>query len=336
MGKKWVYKFIKIFSFLSLSIIIINYLVDPFAHYRISSWYKITSKKQREVTPGLAKNAVYETVVLGSSMAENFKPSYIDKTLKTKSLKLCMSAMTAHEMNSLLKVIISNNKNIKHIILALDLYALTGSKTRIRTNKAPLYLYDNNFITDIFYLLNKETLRFSFRMSTKQRGKKTNFDDMWYWGNYYTYSKDRVLKTFANIKFNASFVNHEYTRDIFIRNFNYNILSIIKENPNIKFSIFYPPYSYLTYKDMKNKKWLHEGFAFKKYLTHIKPSNLDIYDFQCVSKITQDLSNYRDITHYSPKINTFIIDSLRDKKYMQNNKNIDKCLKQIELSADKE
>ena len=104
---------------------------------------------------------------------------------------------------------------------------------------------------------------------------------------------------------------------------------------NIKFTIFYPPYSYLTYRDIKNKKWLDDAFGFKKYLIKIKPKNLVVYDFQCVHKITQDLSNYRDITHYSPKINKFIIDSIKNKKYIQNKNNIDKCLNQIKLSAEK-
>jgi len=335
MHKRWVFKLSFLFLFFSFSIMALNYIVDPFQHYRIASWYKITSKKQREVTPGLAKNFDYQTVVLGSSMAENFEASFINKILDTRSLKLCMSAMTAYEMRSLLEVILSNNKKLDTVILALDLYAFTGKETRIRTDKQPTYLYDNNPLTDIFYLLNKETLRFSFRMLSKERGKASDFDKMWYWGNAYNFSKETVLSTYHKHSFNSSFKNSEYTKEIFIRNFNYNLLHLIRDNPKVNFIIFYPPYSYLTYKDMQDKQWLQEAISFKKYIFDLGLDNLEVYDFQCLNEVTENLDNYRDITHYSADINKLIINAIKNKKHLTTQDNINTCLHQMQKSANK-
>ena len=333
--KKWAYLLVILFTLLSFLTIIINYVVDPFQHYRISSWYKITDKRQREVSLGLAKNFHTKTAIIGSSMVENFKTSKINKELNTSSIKLCMSGMTTHEMHYVVKEIIDNNPNIRNIILSLDFYALSENNHRMQSSGFPYYLVDDNLYNDIFYLLDKKTLRFSFRMLTKEINKKTSFDDMWYWGNYYKYSKEIVLKNYNPKAPIANFKSEFYTSDIFINSFNFNILPFIKKHENIKFTIIYPPYSYIMYRDMKNKDWMKDVFSFKTYLAELSYKNLEIYDFQCVQSITNNLNNYRDIAHYRPEINDFMIESIKNKKYLININNIDKCLKQIRLSADK-
>ena len=333
--KKWAYLLVILFTLLSFLTIIINYVVDPFQHYRISSWYKITNKRQREVSLGLARNFHAKTAIIGSSMVENFQASKINTELNTSTVKLCMSGMTTHEMHYVIKEIIDNNPNIKNIILSLDFYALSVNNYRTQSSGFPYYLVDNNLYNDIFYLLDKKTLRFSFRMLMKERNKETSFDNMWYWGNYYKYSKDVVLKNYDPKAPIANFKSEFYTSDIFINSFNFNLLPFIKKYNNIKFTVIYPPYSYIMYKDMKNKNWMKDVFSFKTYLAKLSYKNLEIYDFQCVQSITNNLNNYRDIAHYRPEINDFMIESIKNKKYLININNINKCLKQIRLSADK-
>lgn len=332
-NKKWTCFLLIYLSVLIAVTMLINYIVDPFQQYRVASWYGITDKKQREVIPGLAKNIPAETIIIGSSMVENFKASFINKELNTTSLKLCAAGMTAHEMQQLLRTIISNNRKVRHIIIGLDLYALSGDVDRIRNNVLPNYLYDNNPLNDVFYLLNQETLRYSYKMISKNRGEKTDFDNMWYWGNDYTFSKKNVLESLAKNSFNSSFKLRDYKYDVLRKSFNFNLLSIIEANKNIDFTFFYPPYSYLTYKDMQNKKWLREAFDIKKYISSLMLPNLSIYDFQCVPSITENLNNYKDVSHYSPDINKYIILSIKNKKHLSRPGNIDKCLSIIQNSA---
>ena len=58
---------------------------------------------------------------------------------------------------------------------------------------------------------------------------------------------------------------------------------------------------------MQSRKWLNESFKFKKYLLSLNLSNMFIYDFQCIPEITSNLDIYRDIAHYSPSINEYMI-----------------------------
>jgi hypothetical protein len=334
-NKKWTLWLILTFIFFASSMMLINYIVDPFQHYRLASWYKITEKKQREMTAGLAKNyPFYETAIVGSSMIENFRPTQMDRELNTTSLKLSMSGMTAHEMHSLLETILHNNKNLKELIVAVDLNNFTGDKTRIRTNKFPSYLFDDDIINDIFYLLNKETIKFSFRM-IKDRGTKTDYDRLWYTADRFEYSKAATLRSYAPGNYGPKFDLKDYTNEMMQENFNFNILPLIKKYPNIKFNILYPPYSFLMYKDMQYKGWLNETFDFKRYLLNLKLKNVNIYDFQCIPEITSNLDIYRDIAHFAPSISDYIVLSIRDKKHLINEENIETCIDIIKQSANK-
>jgi len=335
-NKKWTGLLLVSLLVLIFITMMMNYIVDPFQQYRIASWYEITDKKQREIIPGLAKNIPAETIIIGSSMVENFRASFIDDELGTTSLKLCAAGMTAYEMQQLLNTIISNNHNVKHIILGLDLYALSGDVERIRNSGFPYYLYDNNPLNDISYLLNQEALHYSYKMIRENRGKVTNFDDMWYWGDDYTYSKKNVLASYDKNNFNSSFKLQDYQYDVLQKSFSFNLLPVIKANKNIEFTLFYPPYSYLTYRDMRDKKWLKEAFKAKKYISSLQEPNLSVYDFQCVTSITEDLNNYKDVSHYSPDINKYIISSIKNNRHLVRADNIDRCLSIIQNSANLE
>lgn len=332
--KLWIYRLLVMTLILSFFITILNYFVDPFQHYRVSTWYKITEKKQRSVTPGLAKNMFYETAIIGSSMAENFHVSQINEELNTKSLKLCMSAITAYEMSQLLNVIFKYNSKIKRIVILLDPYSLSGDSKRTHNMALPIHLYDDNIINDIKYLLNKETLKFTLKTLTRDINKETDFDKIWSWETV-DFSKKTVLKTYGEAHFNSSFTPKMYTYNVLRNSFDLNILQYIERKPDIKFAIVFPPYSYLTYKDMKIKKWLKEVFKLKQYLVNLSLVNVDIYDFQCVPSITENLNNYKDISHYSPTVNAFIVSSIKAKSYILNPRNIEKCLEVIDKSAKK-
>ena len=208
-------------------------------------------------------------------MAENFRASFVNKELNTSSLKLNMSGMTAHEMHSVLKVVLENNENIKNIIIALDINNFTGDKTRIRTNKFPSYLYDNNIFNDVFYLLNKETIRFSFRM-LKEKEKTTDFDRLWYTADMFEYSKKAALSRYAPGQYGPKFKAKDYQHEVIEESFNFNLLGLIKAYPQVDFTIFYPPYSFLIYKDMQGKGWLKEAFAFKEYVIDLNIDNIHV------------------------------------------------------------
>jgi len=331
--RKWTIRFLISFFLLALIVMLLNYIVDPFQHYRVSTWYKITDKKQRELTAGLAKNFPnYETAIIGSSMTENFRASFVNRELKTSTLKLSMSGMTAHEMHSVLKTVLQDNPHIKNVIIVLDIHNFSGDKTRIRTNLFPSYLYDNDPLNDIYYLLNKDTIRFTFR-ALKHLDETTDFDELWYTADSFEYSKKAVLRKYVPGAYGPDFASEKYKKEILQESFDYNLLPLIQNYPNVRFNILYPPYSFLVYKDMQKKGWLEEAFSFKRYLLDLDQSNLFMYDFQCLADITGNLQIYRDIAHYAPSINDYMITSIKENKHLSTASNVDACFEIIRHSA---
>lgn len=71
--KQWL-KYLMIYGIASLCIILLfNYFVDPFQHYRKATIYTFNySGNQRYLNPGLAKNYDFNSIIIGTSMTENF------------------------------------------------------------------------------------------------------------------------------------------------------------------------------------------------------------------------------------------------------------------------
>ncbi|OPA72652.1 hypothetical protein BB381_05520 [Campylobacter pinnipediorum subsp. caledonicus] len=106
-------------------------------------------------------------------------------------------------------------------------------------------------------------------------------------------------------------------------NFDKYWIKTIKENPNIRFKIFLPPYSVLFFKKWESMNVIKDAFKFKEYALSelLKLKNVEIYDFQVDKNITHNLSLYKDISHYHQKINTLILEYIKEHKYLVTNEN---------------
>ena len=120
------------------------------------------------------------------------------------------------------------------------------------------------------------------------------------------------------------------------RYFDQLLLPIIQDNPDINFIFFFPPYSILTYKAVSNNGDLADFIRMKKYIFEkfrVLP-NVELYDFQIAEKVTHDLNNYMDLSHYHQKVNTWILEKIQNKDYRVSADNVDysasKLLEQTE------
>ena len=71
---------------------------------------------------------------------------------------------------------------------------------------------------------------------------------------------------------------------------------------------------------------------YKRYLMKklIKHKNLLLYDFQHLKHITWELNNYKDTSHYSEKINDYIIKSISEKKHLVRDQDIEILIKSLQ------
>ena len=307
-------------------------IIDPFFHYHKpldSLEYPLKSERQRYLNDGILKNFDYNALLIGSSMTENFKASQFDNLFNVQSVKVCYSGTTYYEMKNNIQTALKNQPNLKMIVLGADLLRLYDKKDMMRYDLEtyPTYLYDYNFFNDAEYLLNKEiilidTLRVFAHTFSGQ--KTTSFDEYSNWGTDYIYSKESVDASYTRpckIEINKNIMN--FAASNAEDNITQNIVDIAKQNPDIQFYVFFPPYSLYFWDEMNQFGMLEWQFDNLLYATELMLTceNIHLFSFFDQYDITCNLDNYKDFLHYSPKINDRIIESMSKNQCRLNKEN---------------
>ncbi len=340
MDNKKFIRFVVVLSsvFILLSILV-NFIIDPLQQYRKPTLYHtFYSGNERALNPGLAKNHDFKSVVIGSSMTENFLISKVNE-IAPDPIKLPISSGSAYEHALLLNTVFKTSKKIDTVLIGLDIYAVFGKVDRLDYGEGsvPLYLYDTNYFNDIFYLANFDTLKESAKVFTRKYTHKDspnwNYENMYQWQHLYEndFGKEILLKQLEAYKEDKKFLKSDYSFENLKNSFDYNFLPIVQNNPNTKFIFFYPPYSILEYRIWHKNGTLEDILKFKKYMVAQLGvlNNVEVYDFHSAKEITTNLDNYKDFSHYHQNINHWVVDKIKEKKFLVTNQNIDEQLQNL-------
>lgn len=330
--KRWSCLWLVAVSSALLAVGVFNFIVDPFQYFRKASFYKPFFKDARFLNPGVAKNYPYDTVILGTSMAQNFRPSYIREKLGFEAVKLAIPGGSAYEERLALDVALRTGK-VKKVIFALNVPSFAGEPERFSNGEAgmPLYLYDDNLLNDVNYLFSLDAIlyyKYLVRANVlKKQLDKTDIDNYGTWAKIKDsrFSEAKVLEDWERGEFNKSMSSVDYEVNKLVKSFEVNLLNVVKKYKDIEFIVFYPPYSALVWADFYRTEKLESILLFKKQVFSLTRSikNLKLYDFQDHEDITYNLDNYKDISHYAPEINDFIVDSLAKGDFLVKEEAID-------------
>ena len=115
-----------------------------------------------------------------------------------------------------------------------------------------------------------------------------------------------------------------------------NLLNFVRGNPATEFHLIFPPYYKYTYAVMRQndskKFYLHQQAI--KYITTCATTlpNLFVYGFEN-QKFSADIANYKDVTHYSPEINSLFLQSIAQKQHLLTKENVDAYMRECEAQA---
>lgn len=158
--KKWCISVISIVMLAVIVIASITIYIDPLFHYHEPlDNYEYLINDERYQNDGITRNFQYDSIITGTSMAENFKTSEANEIFDAQFIKVPYSGGYYKEINDNIKRAYSSGKNIKYVIRSLDnnyLMCNEDSKNPIKTY--PMYLYNNDIFDDVSYLLNKTML----------------------------------------------------------------------------------------------------------------------------------------------------------------------------------
>ena len=313
----------KAWSLLSLSLLLLALggivgsvvIIDPFEIYHKAFFHipPIENTTQIYSNAGIAKSYDYDSVIIGSSMTENFTPSQLDRELGGSFVKLPINAGSPFNHKQMMDMAFGTH-DIKRVFYGVDIELYTYF---YKTPKCemPEYLYDDDLTNDTAYWFNHSVLLTYIPKCLKTLGQSdpTQRDTMYNWGDMYKYGKEAAFRgapvTGGEVPQTDADGPIAFSQQTLL-NVEHNILPYVKDHPDTEFIFFFPPYSlvnwYNFYKLGAMDYHLMQKAAFVDAL--LPYENVKIYDFQARTDWILNLDNYIDASHYGPWINDAMVE----------------------------
>lgn len=302
-----------------LGIVALVVCVDPFFHYHEPvDKDRVYLYNEMYQTPGMAKNFDYDTAVLGSSMTENFQIDWF-ASYGQNCVKLCYSGASSADIGSLLERIFESGNTVSRVYIDINDYQISQDPGFV-FGKKPVYLYDENILTDIKYVLNLDVVLECIDILTapKDRG---NIRTAFCWNDPELFGTDKVLENLEGGVGDEVWLADNQTStvrslELVVPNMD-NVLRVVRLHPETEFYIFYPPYSAAYWYDLNRQGVVDTKLmAYRLSMEELfKCSNVRAFFFMDDYDTIVNLDLYRDICHYNQDINRKLLEDMNKGAY---------------------
>lgn len=313
MAKRFLKYFFTGTAVLLLLCILLVVIFDPFYQYHkpLPGLKAVLTDKEYQCA-GSLKNFDYDAVIAGSSVSENYNNHWFDEGFGCTSIKAIRSYGATADLCYLLDIAFRNH-TINYVFYNLDPSALCADPvTTFESTGCPMYLYDDNHLNDIEYLLNKDVLFEKIPYMIAQ-SLTVDYDEgnSYNWAQWKSFNEDMILGLYIR-KMNIEDMKPETCYQDKLDGNLALLCAEIEAHPETQFKISIPPYSMLwwdnIYRNGETESYLYNmEQAMEKLLTY---ENVELYYFLNDREIVTDLDNYMDLLHFSPEINQYICDSM--------------------------
>lgn len=310
-------KFIKSFFIRSIllliAVIAVVVLFDPFYQYHkpLPGLKSVLTDKEYQCV-GTLRTFDYDSLIVGSSVCENYNNHWFDDGFSCKTIKAIRSYGATADLCYLLDIAYEN-RDLKYVFYNIDPSSLSAdTATTYESTGCPMYLYDTNYLNDVSYVLNKTVLleKIPYMLAFSA---KSDYDE----GNSYNWAQWKFFSAeLATGMYNRlSSVRPMYGEMYYEKELEGNIALLtrqVKNHPETTFKFFFPPYSMLwwdnIYRSGERDAYLYnEKQAIAALLAY---DNVEIYYYQDEEDVITDLDNYMDMIHFSKDINQMICDKM--------------------------
>ncbi len=153
-------RFVKRFALLLAALLLLwgsfVYAADPALFFRPAKDGRAVFFSERWQFAGLIKRAEADTLLLGTSMAANYRAGDIESAFGGRALRVTIPDGYFSELESVLSAAYRSHP-LKRVILLLDLNTLVRADAGV-TGALPAFLYDETALNDVRYLLSREGL----------------------------------------------------------------------------------------------------------------------------------------------------------------------------------
>jgi hypothetical protein len=325
--KKYLAFFVGIAAAVTVGVIWLNWSVDPLQFYRKATYPPYLLFQKRFQNPGLARNYPYDSVILGTSLSENFPPNLVKERLGWTTMNFAMSGASAYEQSKMLNVALRTGK-VRNVVWDVNYEYLRGDTNWVSNfdGAFPNYFYDENPWNELNnYLLNVDTTKNSFRVSLRKCGikayREATIDDLQTFVSPRPYKEESVRQAWQRAVKRRGVITKqvpEYAITNLNANFDEHFAKAIQAHPDVKFHLFFPPFTVGYYANIAkiSPELFNSMLASRAYIyerTRNLP-NVEVYDFQTDASIITNLNHYSDLMHFDTEISGHILDSIKQRQ----------------------
>ncbi len=295
-----------------------NGLIDPYMHFHLPYFgLQNSMQDERYLNDGIARHYEYGAMITGTSMTQNFAASQFEGLWGSKTVKTSFSGASVHELNNHIKRAAGYNPELEYVLCSLDGSRIIAEYDWDSYDNIPEYLYDDNVINDIEYLMNKDVLLSGLNMInfTRSGGITPSMDEYGAWYPWAEYGKEAVEASYIpgsgdGVERHLS----EEEKQLVIDNIEKNYLQTALDNPHVTFYFFYPPYS-----DYYWQKQIDDGNVYRQIEAEevaaevlLRADNVHLYRFTDKKDWTSNPENYMDTMHFMQWISEDIMHMIHD------------------------
>lgn len=305
--KRWVCGLLAACAVLLAACAAVVYFVDPCLYYRIPEDWDPVLFSERYQAAGLAKNVPADTVLMGTSLAANYRGSEIAETFGTTAVRITIPDGYLSEFDKTMDVLF-RSQDPQRVIFGLDANILVRDESGL-TSAMPDYLYNGNPFDDVKYLINKDTLYYSAYVLMANRWDEADtLDEGFTWDGDVWWNHATALANYTR----PEIVQETVPADAYLRHASDNLDVVegwITAHPETEFDIFFPPYSILFWDKTARLGETEAVFAALDLACErlLQYDNVRLYNFLMDPDIVLDLDNYCDYVHHSGAVCTQVL-----------------------------
>ena len=355
---------ILIFSFFGVFIVIffafcaVVWYVDPFRLFHQPFMCKNqVYDDMRYNARWFIKSGDYDSIILGTSMLANTSAKEAAELLGGKFINISIWGSSL-EQRAILMNYALKKKPIKKIIISLDRGGLVPVDVKldnkVSANRFDFLYTDNSNIFKVYMNIKFISKIFSFKC---EEDANMDMPSSWMlkWGdrteqrfggleNWIKTYKDKDMQTTMQMLSAAAIMAlngyqpqnllNTYYLEKYQKDLDNNVLKFAKDYPNTEFVLVIPPY-FMAYNSIL--RFSADGYSalqkeLIRYVLNQKLSNIKLYAYDYLD-FTYDVRNYMDLGHYSPEINSKILQMLSKKEGELNLSNLDKWWQKYDEAA---
>lgn len=266
---------------------------------------------QRYEMPGLIRNQDYSAVIMGTSLAANYRASWFTEGTGIETLKITFPDGWISEFDTALDLAFRTHPDLEQVYFCLDPNILIRSDTE-RTVELPQYLYNTDPFDDVEFYLNADSLVLAGKtLKARLEDEGTDLDSAYIWEGNYWFSRWQAFHSYDRPEQSGTVL----PADGFYAACEEN-LAVIKgwaeAHPDTRFTVWFPPYSILYWDKMAREGKTEAVISAVEYAVEelLAYDNVSVHCFLISYNVICDLSQYTDHIHCSGTVTRWVAEEV--------------------------